>query len=222
MAIKIPWLSEELVFPDPGTALNEPNGLLAAGGDLSTERLLLAYRHGIFPWYGDGEPILWWSPDPRAVIIPGQLHISRSLQKTINKKHFNVTFDEAFADVVEACSLPRLTQPTTWITREMKQAYIDLYKKGYAHSVECWYQNELVGGIYGVALGKCFFGESMFSTMTDASKVAMVELDKILREKDFRILHCQDRSAHTESMGAIEVPRREFLSLLNDYANTDT
>lgn len=218
MAIKLPWLNDELDFPDPETALREPNGLLAAGGDLSIERLLVAYRHGIFPWYGEGEPILWWSPDPRAVIFPGQLHISRSLQKALNKQQFTLTIDQAFADVIDACSLPRPTQPTTWITREIKQAYINLHQKGYAHSVESWYQDKLVGGIYGVALGKCFFGESMFSTITDASKVAMVELDKILFKNGFRVLDCQVSSAHIESMGAIKIPRKDFLMLLDRYA----
>jgi leucyl/phenylalanyl-tRNA--protein transferase len=218
MAIKIAWLGDDLAFPDPATALREPNGLLAAGGDLSIERLLLAYRHGIFPWYSHGEPILWWSPDPRAVIFPGQLHISRSLKKTLHKKKFAVTFDQAFADVIEACSLPRPTQATTWLSSEMKQAYINLHHKGYAHSVECWHGNKLVGGIYGVVLGKCFFGESMFSSMTDASKVAMVELEKKLLAKDFRVLDCQLSSAHTKTMGAVEIPRCQFLQLLDDYA----
>lgn len=224
MAINIPWLTDKLEFPDPETALREPNGLLAAGGDLSIERLLFAYRQGIFPWYsnngsGAGEPILWWSPDPRAVIFPGQLHISRSLQKTLNKKTFRITVNSVFADVIEACSLPRPTQPTTWLGSEMKQAYIALHKKGYAHSVECWHDHKLVGGIYGVALGKCFFGESMFSTMTNASKVAMVALDKILVTNDFRVLDCQVSSAHTASMGAVEIPRHQFLTLLDNYAN---
>ncbi len=175
--IKLPWLTDELVFPDPETALTEPNGLLAAGGDLSIERLLLAYRRGIFPWYSHGEPILWWSPDPRTVIFPGQLHISKSLQKTLRQQKFVITFDQAFADVIEACRQPRPTQPTTWITTEMKQAYIELHKAGHAHSVECWQGDNLVGGIYGVGLGKCFFGESMFSTVTNASKVAIVTLE---------------------------------------------
>lgn len=218
MAIKIPWLTDTLVFPDPATALRQPNGLLAAGGDLSSDRLLLAYREGIFPWYSEGEPLLWWSPDPRAVIIPGHLHISRSLQKTLNKKIFTITFDHAFAEVIEACRLPRPTQPTTWIDDDMKQAYIQLHQQGYAHSVECWHEDKLVGGIYGVVLGKCFFGESMFSTMSDASKVAMVALDKKLCEKNFCILDCQVSSAHTRSMGAIEIPRQDFLHILKDYA----
>ena len=223
MAIKIPWLTDELVFPDQASALREPNGLLAAGGDLSIERLLLAYRHGIFPWYNEGEPILWWSPDPRAVIIPGQLHISKSLQKTLDKKLFTITFNQAFTAVVEACSLPRFTQKDdsqtgTWITSAMKQAYSDLHNAGYAHSIECWQDNQLVGGMYGIILGKCFFGESMFSTVTDASKVVMVKLDQMLCEKKFQLLDCQVHSPHIESMGAIEIPRKEFLQLLDNYA----
>lgn len=217
MAINIPWLTDQLAFPDPASALREPNGLLAAGGDLSCDRLLLAYQMGIFPWFGDDEPILWWSPDPRAVIIPGRLHISRSLQKTLNKKIFTVTFNQAFADVLEACRQPRPSQPTTWITGEMKQAYVQLHKLGYAHSVECWFGPKLVGGIYGVVLGKCFFGESMFSAMTDASKVAMAALDKELCAKSFCILDCQVGSAHTFSMGAMEIPRQDFLQILKDY-----
>jgi len=215
---KLPWLTDELTFPNPESALEEPNGLLAAGGDLSVERLLLAYRHGIFPWYSDGEPILWWSPDPRTVIIPGQLHISKSLQKTLRKKTFIVTFDQAFAEVVESCSLPRPTQPTTWITAEMKHAYIQLHKAGYAHSIECWKDNKLVGGMYGVILGQCFFGESMFSTVTDASKVVMVELDKYLQKNNFKMLDCQVSSTHIRNMGAIEIPRKQFLQSLDCYA----
>jgi leucyl/phenylalanyl-tRNA---protein transferase len=215
--LQLPWLTNELVFPDTSQALKDPNGLLAAGGDLSIRRLLLAYRNGIFPWYGDNEPILWWSPDPRAVIFPGQLHISKSLQKTLNKKKFTVTFNQAFIEVVEACRLPRKNQPRTWITAEMKQAYEDLYKIGYAHSIECWQDDQLVGGMYGVILGKCFFGESMFSTATDASKVVMVELDRHLQKNHFALLDCQVSSAHTLSMGAVEIPRTQFLELLHRY-----
>ena len=227
--LRLPWLTDALIFPDTETALKEPNGLLAAGGDLSTERLLLAYRHGIFPWFNPGEPILWWSPDPRAVIIPGQLHISRSLQRTLDKNIFTVTFDRAFAEVIEACSLPRksrkdpaqrrgIAETGTWITPDMKQAYIRLHQAGYAHSVECWKAGKLVGGIYGVVLGACFFGESMFSTVTDASKVAMVELDKYLQNNRFRILDCQVSSPHIKSMGAIDMPRKQFLQWLDRYA----
>jgi len=221
--LQLPWLTDELAFPDPESALKEPNGLLAVGGDLSVERLLVAYRHGIFPWYSNNEPILWWSPDPRAVIIPGQLHISKSLQKTLDKKRFTVTFDQAFVEVIEACSLPRQTkkdpyQSGTWITTAMKQAYTNLHKTGYAHSVECWKDNELVGGMYGVILGQCFFGESMFSTVTDASKVVMVELDKYLQKNNFKVLDCQVNSAHIQSMGAIEIPRKQFIQWLDRYA----
>jgi len=227
MAIKIPWLTDELVFPDPETALREPDGLLAVGGDLSVERLLLAYRHGIFPWYNEGEPILWWSPDPRAVIFPGQLHISKSLQKTLNKKLFSITFDQAFVQVIEACRMPRPTRKQdpsasgTWITSAMKHAYSALHQAGYAHSIECWKDHKLVGGMYGIILGKCFFGESMFSNETNASKVVMVELDRFLQNNDFKLLDCQVRSAHTKSMGAVEIPRSQFLTLLDRYANRD-
>jgi len=212
MARRPPWLDENcLEFPDPETALTEPNGLLAIGGDLSPERLLIAYQQGIFPWYSDGEPILWWSPDPRLVIFPGQLHISRRLRKTLSQQTFSFTHNHAFADVVRACSEPRAKQSGTWITAEMQQAYIQLHQRGFAHSMECWQNNALVGGIYGVVLGKCFFGESMFSRVSDASKAVMVELDNFLQTNGFILLDCQVSSAHLLSMGAIEISRQEFL-----------
>ncbi len=215
--MKLPWLNKHsLDFPDPSTALKEPNGLLAAGGDLSVERLLEAYRLGIFPWYSQGEPILWWSPDPRTVIYPGQLHISHSLRKDIRRQHFHFSYNQAFAEVMEACSLPRAKQAGTWITAEMKQAYLRLHKRGFAQSMECWQGENLVGGIYGVVLGRCFFGESMFSRVDNASKAAMVALDSRLQTQGFALLDCQVSSPHLLSMGAVEIPRREFVNLLTD------
>lgn len=215
---QIPWLTDALVFPDPAEALDDPNGLLAAGGDLSPQRLLLAYRSGIFPWYSPGDPILWWSPDPRLVIYPGKLHVSRSLEKSMRCSGFQISFNQCFEQVIQACSEPRKKQPGTWITDEMKAAYTALHCLGYAHSVECWQDSVLVGGIYGLALGKCFFGESMFSRVTDASKTALVALDKALQQYDFRIMDCQVYSEHLVSLGAVEISRREFIGILDQYA----
>lgn len=212
----LPRLNERnLEFPDPETALREPNGLLAFGGDLSVPRLLNAYRQGIFPWYNEGSPVLWWSPDPRTVIFPGQLHISRSLRKLLKQQPFLFTYNQAFAEVIQACSDVRRKQSGTWITADMQRAYIQLHKQGYAQSLECWQDDKLVGGIYGVVLGKCFFGESMFSRVSNASKAVMVELDRYLRVHDFILLDCQVSSAHVLSMGAVEIPRRQFLQYIH-------
>jgi len=212
-------------FPDVQLALPEPDGLLAVGGDLSPERLQAAYRHGIFPWYNHDQPILWWAPDPRAVLFPEHLKISRSLQKTLRKNSFSVTTDKAFSVVVEACSGPRTDgendnenkEPGTWITPEMKQAYQQLHEIGLAHSVECWLDGKLVGGLYGVALGQVFFGESMFTRVTDASKVAFVHLVKQLLQWDFKLIDCQIYSAHLESLGAESIRREQFVQLLDEY-----
>lgn len=195
-----------------------PEGLLAIGGDLSSRRLLDAYRHGIFPWYSAGQPILWWSPDPRAVLYPDEFRISRSLGKTLKKNRFAVTFDHDFESVIGACSEPRLIggapSSGTWITREMKAAYIELHQAGYAHSVEAWSGSRLVGGLYGVALGRAFFGESMFHRETDASKVAMAGLVKLLKCWKFDFIDCQLPSGHVISLGAVEIPRQRFLAEL--------
>ncbi len=195
-----------------------PEGLLAIGGDLSSRRLLDAYRHGIFPWYSAGQPILWWSPDPRAVLYPDRLRISRSLRKTLKQGVFTVTFDHAFESVIEACAAPRLVggEPSagTWITDEMKAAYIALHHEGYAHSVEAWSGSRLAGGLYGVALGRGFFGESMFHRQTDASKAALAGLVNLLRRWEFHIIDCQLPSAHVMSLGAVEIPRSRFLEEL--------
>ena len=206
-------------FPDVTLALKEPDGLLAIGGDLSVTRLVSAYQHGIFPWYSQDQPILWWSPDPRSVLLPEELKISRSLRKTLKKPIFTITFDKAFAEVMLACSQPRKDGLGTWITDEMQQAYLRLYQAGFAHSVECWQNAELVGGLYGVACGQIFFGESMFSRVTDASKVAFVYLVRQLQRWHFALIDCQIQSAHLDSLGARNIPRSEFCYLLKNYAH---
>ena len=217
------WLNpnDPTDFPDVALALCEPDGLLAVGGDLSLQRLLAAYRRGIFPWYSGDQPILWWSPDPRSILFPDKLHISRSLRKTLRKQQFKITLDTAFADVIDACSQPRADEPGTWITDEMQQAYIRLHQAGHAHSVECWMKDELVGGLYGVAIGKVFFGESMFSTVTDASKVAFVFLVHQLQRWQFGLIDCQIQSAHLDQFGAELIPRSEFITLLNQFCLQD-
>ena len=193
-----------------------PEGLLAVGGDLSSERLLAAYRHGIFPWYNPGQPILWWSPEPRAALYPEKLKISGSLRKTLKRGHLRVTFDCCFREVMLACAAPREQYPGggTWITDDMVEAYTRLHAMGYAHSIETWHEHRLVGGLYGVALGGVFFGESMFSRETDASKVALVALVSKLRAWGFVLVDCQIPSAHLTSLGAEEIPRSAFLTEL--------
>ena len=201
-------------FPPPDSALTEPNGLLAAGGDLAPERLLAAYVRGIFPWYEDGQPILWWSPDPRAVLWPDKLKVSRSLRRSINKGGFAVSVDAAFEGVVLGCSQRRSGGGATWITAEMAHAYCALHRLGWAHSFEAWRDGELVGGLYGVAVGRVFFGESMFTRATDASKVALVRAIEHLRGRGFELIDCQVASAHTASLGASTLPRAEFIERL--------
>lgn len=209
------WLdSSNTVFPDVSLALKDPNGLLALGGDLSIKRLLSAYRQGIFPWYSDGQPIMWWSPDPRLVLLPGKLHVSRSLVKTIKKDAFSVTLDQDFSGVIQACSAPRVNQAGTWITREMSDAYIRLFESGHAHSVECWQDGQLAGGLYGVSIGRVFFGESMFSRVADASKVAFVRLAKQLEKWNFALIDCQVYSSHLANLGAENITRQQFVSTL--------
>jgi leucyl/phenylalanyl-tRNA---protein transferase len=207
-------LTDDLVFPPPYYA--EPDGLLAIGGDLSPERLLLAYRMGIFPWYSSDMPILWWSPDPRLVLFPGELKISKSLRKVLRKRVFEVTFDRDFRAVIERCAELRREQgDTTWIVPEMKEAYDRIHRLGYAHSVECRHDGDLVGGLYGVALGRIFYGESMFTEQTDASKVAFVHLVRLLMHLKFHLIDCQVTTAHLRRFGAIEIPRHEFLHRLS-------
>jgi leucyl/phenylalanyl-tRNA--protein transferase len=208
-------LIKEVIFPPPEKA--DPSGLLAVGGDLSSERLLEAYRLGIFPWYSGDEPILWWSPDPRLVLDLDDFRISRSLRKTLNKKIFHVTFDQAFAEVIRSCALaPRDGQRGTWITDDMHEAYVRLHKLGYAHSVETWFGGELAGGLYGVSLGKAFFGESMFHQRADASKVALAALVERLKAWNFHFIDAQMTTAHMVRFGAKELPRRVFLKRLNE------
>ena len=211
----IPWLGEDPVFPPLDTALAEPNGLLAAGGNLDPQRLLAAYRRGIFPWYSAGEPILWWSPDPRMVLVPGELKISRSLAKTLRNADYEVRLDTAFDEVIHACAVkPRDGQPGTWITAEMQQAYRTLHRLGYAHSVETWIGGKLAGGLYGIALGQAFYGESMFSHARDASKIALAHLCAHLKRRGFGIIDCQMETAHLASLGAKPIPRRDFAARL--------
>ena len=206
-------LVDEPIFPPPEYA--DPSGLLAVGGDLSNERLLEAYRLGIFPWYSEDQPILWWSPDPRLVLDLNDFKISRSLRKTLKKEVFQITFDHAFEEVIRACaSVPREAQNGTWITDEMEKAYIKLHGLGYAHSVESWFGGKLAGGLYGVSLGKCFFGESMFHLKTDASKVALATLVETLKSWDFHFIDSQMTTEHMLSLGAKELPRRIFLKRL--------
>lgn len=207
--------SEEIYFPDVELALLEPDGLLAVGGDLSSERLLYAYRNGIFPWYGPDQPILWWSPDPRMVLFPEELRVSRSLARTLRKQRFTVTLDTAFEQVINACAEHRAGQAGTWITAEMTTAYTRLHEQGHAHSVECWLEGELVGGLYGLAQGHVFFGESMFTRIADASKVGFVTLVRHLARRGFRLIDCQVHTEHLESLGAKMIPRRDFVHLLN-------
>ncbi len=214
------WLepdSDPARFPDPGYALDEPNGLLAVGGDLSPARLLNAYRQGIFPWYSDGQPILWWSPAPRTVLFPDRLKVRRSLQKRLRNGGFQISFDRAFGEVIEACSESRHDQDGTWITEAMKQAYTTLHHLGFAHSVEVWQDGKLVGGLYGVSMGKVFFGESMFSRERDASKVALVALVKKLHAWGFALIDCQVGSEHLFSLGAEAILREDFLHRLDRH-----
>jgi leucyl/phenylalanyl-tRNA--protein transferase len=204
----------DLRFPPVDSA--SPEGLLAVGGDLRPERLLEAYRHGIFPWYSDDQPILWWSPDPRTVLFPAKLHISRSLKRSLRPGLFSVTLDQCFRDVMQHCAGPRPQYPDggTWITAEMLEAYTRLHEQGYAHSVETWQEGQLVGGLYGVALGGAFFAESMFAHVPDASKAGLVFLVRQLHAWKFRIIDCQQASPHVMRFGAEEIPRRDFLDHL--------
>jgi leucyl/phenylalanyl-tRNA--protein transferase len=206
-------LTDELIFPDPRWATRE--GLLAVGGDLSPERLLLAYRTGIFPWYGENEPILWWSPNPRCVLFPQDIYVSRRLERVIGQRRFRLTCNQAFTRVVNACADVRTQKgEQTWLIAEMREAYQELHELGFAHSVEAWEGDELVGGLYGVALGKFFFGESMFHRRTNASKVILAQLVRYLGREEFILLDCQVPNPHLASMGARDVPRDDFLGLL--------
>jgi leucyl/phenylalanyl-tRNA---protein transferase len=210
--VTIPWLDAQDPFPPVTTALRNPNGLLAAGGDLSAERLLDAYAHGIFPWFGDDDPPLWWSPDPRMVLWLRELHVSRTLRRTLRSRPYTITLDKAFREVMLGCAEPRDDATGTWITPEMLEAYTRLAALGYGHSVEAWSGSQLVGGLYGVAMGRMFFGESMFSRSSDASKVALTVLVRQLERWGFELIDCQLATTHLTSLGAREIPRSEFLS----------
>ncbi|MBR9922408.1 MAG: leucyl/phenylalanyl-tRNA--protein transferase [Bacteroidetes bacterium] len=204
-------------FPNPGLA--DHRGILAVGGDLSTDRLIEAYRKGIFPWYSDGSPILWWSPDPRCVLFPEDLKIAKSMRPYLNQPKFEWTLDENFQEVIHLCGTSR---PGTWITPEMEAAYCQLHALGYAHSVEVWEGDELVGGLYGIALGKCFFGESMFSKRSNASKFGFIRLVQRLSAKGYQLIDCQQETAHLRSMGATTIPRCKFLEILQKNETEET
>jgi len=221
-------LGESDDFPPIEDALDEPNGLLAIGVELTPERLLSAYAHGVFPWFDDDTgPVLWWSPDPRAVLRPTELHISKSLRKRMRRQEYRLSMDTCFDEVLAACAEPRTYSegpgvPGTWITAEMRMAYTELHRRGFAHSVEAWYQETLVGGLYGVSLGRMFFGESMFSRRDDASKVALVGLATQLEAWEFTLIDCQMLNPHLERLGVYEIPRSEFAERLDANASVDT
>jgi len=217
------WLEkEEISFPHPSLA--NPSGILAMGGDLKPERLILAYNWGIFPWYSEGEPIFWWHPDPRFVLYPDRLKVSKSMRSIFNQKKFTFTFDHAFRSVIASCQKTdrKGQEGGTWITAEMQAAYIQLHELGYAHSVEVWQEKELVGGLYGIALGRVFFGESMFTKVSNASKAGFITLVKILKEKGYTLIDCQQETAHLKSLGAQSISRNRFLRHLTDNQILET
>jgi len=216
----IPWLGPADRFPPLEQALADPDGLLAAGGTLDAERLIDAYRQGIFPWSSEGQPLLWWSPDPRMVLFSDEFRVSRSLRKRIREGLFEIRVDTAFDDVMAACAEPREGQAGTWITEAMRRAYGDLHRRGYAHSVEAWRDGRLAGGLYGVAIGRVFFGESMFARETDASKVALAHLVAMLRERGVPIIDCQQQTSHLASLGARPIPRAEFAAILRELIHS--
>ena len=208
----IGWLDHTHRFPPLNSALKNPNGLLAAGGDLSVERLLVAYRLGIFPWFTKDEPILWWSPSPRLVLNPKEIHITRSLSKVLRNKPYEIRFDTAFKEVMLACAAPRAEQRgETWISDDMINAYCNLFERGFAHSIETWVEDKLVGGLYGISIGRMFYGESMFSQIRDASKIALVHLCQFLDQQGFTLIDCQMHTPHLESMGAKLISREIFI-----------
>lgn len=215
----IPWLEHDTPFPPVERALKSPNGLLAAGGDLSAARLLAAYRRGIFPWFSEGDPLLWWSPDPRMVLHTGEFRLSRSLGKSRRNRGYEVRVDTAFDAVLDGCAGPRRHQPGTWLVPEMRAAYGRLHQLGYAHSFETWLDGRLVGGLYGMAIGRMFYGESMFARETDASKVALAALVSTLQAKGFPMIDCQMNTAHLASLGAREIKRADFLRTVEALVN---
>lgn len=215
----VPWLEDQqMTFPDIEAALENPDGLLAAGGDLSVQRLLLAYQSGIFPWYSDDQPILWWSPGHRGVLYPNDLKISRSLRKVLTRQTFSVHVNRDFPAVIRACSEPRSYADATWITEEMQAAYIRLHEQGYAHSIECYQGDKLAGGLYGIGLGNLFFGESMFHVVTDASKVALAHLTRLMQSFDCPMIDCQLDNSHLQTLGVCEIPRSHFRTIIEKHA----
>ena len=215
----IHWMHPGEPFPPVTAALAEPNGLLAAGDDLSVARLTDAYRHGIFPWFNPGQPVLWWSPDPRMVLFPRELKVTRSLGKTLRNRSYEVRADTSFRAVMQGCAEPRQEQDGTWISDEMLAAYCALHERGIAHSIETWIEGELAGGLYGVALGRMFYGESMFTRVADASKIALVHLARQLARWQFGMIDCQMHTAHLASLGAREIPRAGFMRNLRELVN---
>jgi leucyl/phenylalanyl-tRNA--protein transferase len=218
------WVRDNVIaadFPDVSCALRDPDGLLAIGGDLEPARLLGAYRRAIFPWYSAGQPILWWSPDPRCVLEPANLHISRSLRKRLRNDDYRVTFNSAFEQVLSACAAPRDGNRETWLTPDMAAAYLRLHRMGHCISIECWHGDLLSGGLYGVVLGRVFFGESMFSRQANASKIALTHLVHELRQRNFRLIDCQVHSRHLQSLGATPMPRQMFVNVLRHYCEPD-
>jgi len=215
----IPWLTDDLAFPNVELSLRYPDGLLAAGGDLSAHRLLQAYRNGIFPWFNPEDPILWWSPDPRMVLIPDQIKISRSIAKILRNSKYEIRCDSSFEKVMLACAEPRKDHVGTWISHDMIVAYTALHRSGYAHSVETWQDGKLVGGLYGISIGRMFYGESMFSLVSNASKISLVHLVKQLERWQFGMIDCQMSTPHLSSLGAREIPRAEFIAKLQDLVH---
>jgi leucyl/phenylalanyl-tRNA--protein transferase len=219
MTDMIPWLENHDPFPPPAHALREPGGLLAAGADLSPDRLLMAYRQGIFPWYNIGQPVLWWSPDPRMVLFPAEFRMPRSLVKRLRRRDYEIRIDTAFEAVMRACAAPRSDAAGTWITPDMIAAYCELHRLGHAHSIETWIDGGLAGGLYGIALGRVFYGESMFARTSDASKIALAHLVHRLQRGQFGIIDCQMNTAHLARFGAREIPRRAFSQHLAELVN---
>jgi len=211
-----PWLGEDAYYPFPHPETADSQGIVAVGGNLSPGMLLSAYSQGIFPWFNPGEPIIWWSLDPRFVLYPENLHVSKSMKKFMKRKDITITMDRAFSEVIRGCKQsPRRGQDGTWITDEMEEAYLELHRLGYAHSVEVWLEKELAGGLYGVSMGKAFFGESMFARVSNASKAALIQLNRFLQRRGFDFIDCQQHTAHLESLGAVDVPRSRFLKDLD-------
>lgn len=220
---QLAWLEPDSIdFPATHTALEDPNGLLAAGTTLSCKQLIAAYQKGIFPWFEDGQPVLWWSPSPRLVLVPEELHVSKSMRKLLKKNAFSVTTDQAFEEVIQHCAAPRPGQQSTWITEEISQAYQEMHIKGFAHSVEVWQNGYLVGGLYGIAMGQIFFGESMFALTANASKYGFISLVQTLNDLNYQLIDCQVHTDHLASLGAQEIPRHDFENYLLNFITEDS